>query len=188
MTATFEIRDAKYFDCGRIARMLRVEHEAALIRLGVHSHREIRSTFEASCYRKAFLIDGKLAGLGGVMAPLLSPAGFVWLALSDRATRYPMAIIKYAKKHLAEVMVQQMKTELHTTVLMDDPAALRLAIFLGFHVSDEGLGSAAETRSGRRTLREYIVSTPELHLQHRDARLVVMGYHARGDDLPSLSH
>lgn len=183
---TFAIRDARHYDCGRMARMLRPDHEAALVRVGVNTHRELRATFDGSYYRKAFLIDGKLAGMGGAVGSILSPFAFVWVALTDRATRYPIQIIREARKHLAEIMVT--KTELVTTVMLDDPAALRLATFLGFHVADQGLGAPAETRAGRRTLREFITSTPEMHLQLKGRPLVKMGYHAIGDDLPGLAN
>lgn len=177
--AHFQIREARSYDCGRIARMLRPEHEAALVRIGVNTHREIRGTFSASYYRKAFLIDGKLAGIGGVMGSILSPFGFVWLALTDRATRYPMEIVREARRQLVEIMIT--KNELATTVAMDDPAALRLATFLGFHVADEGFGAPAETRVGRRTLREYIMANSDLHLSFNGRPFVRMGYHRSGD-------
>lgn len=182
-----EIIDARPWHCGRIARMLRPEHESALLRVGVNSHRELRTTFEASYLRKAMLIDRKLAGIGGIMGSILSPIGFAWLALTDRATRHPLAIVREVKKHLAEEM--RTKTELTTTIMADDMAARRFAIFLGFHVSDEGLGAAAETRPGRRMLHEYITSTPELLVPFRGSHLIRMGYHeSTGDHAPRFSN
>jgi hypothetical protein len=182
-----EVIDAKLWHVGRIARMLRPEHAAALVRMGINSHRELRATFEASYVRKAMLIDGKLAGIGGIMGPLLSPIGFAWIAISDRATRYPVALVKEVRKHLAEEM--KTKAELHTTIMVDDLAARRFAVFLGWHVADEGLGAAAETRPGRRTLHDHIASTPELLVPFRGSHLIKMGYHASASgDLPGLSN
>ncbi len=183
----FTIRDAKVSDCGKMARMLRPAHEASFVSFGVSSHREIRTTFAASFYKKAFLIDGKLAGLGGAFGPLLSPFAFVWVCLSDRATRYPVQIVREARKQLAEIM--KTREELSTIVMLNDEAALRLATFLGFHVCDHGMGAPAESRAGRRMLREYIMSTPELHVNAGKASFIRMGYHpVYGDDLPGLAN
>ena len=182
--AEFLIRDAKVFDCGRIARMLRPAHEAAYLRVGISTHRELRSTFDKSYYRKAWYIDGHLSGLGGLMGSTLSPRAYIWLALTDRATRYPLEMVREARRQLADFMVT--KNELVTTVHAEDKAAQRFALFLGFHVGDQ---PPAETHFGRKTLQEYILSTPEVRIPFGKSHLIRMGYHGAMDvSPPSLAH
>lgn len=181
---SFNIRDAKVQDCGKIARMLRPEHNASYVRVGISTHREMRSTFDRSYYRKAWEIDGYLAGIGGLMGSTLSPRAFVWLALTDRATRYPLEMIREARRQLADFMVT--KNELVTTVHADDPAAQRFAVFLGFHVGDQ---PPAETHFGRKTLQEYILSEPKVRIPFGKSHLIRMGYHGEIDvPIPALAH
>ena len=91
------------------------------------------------------MIDGRLGGLGGVTGPAASAFGMVWLALSIEATRYPLAIIKEARRQLEEIMV--VKRSLATLILDGDEASMRFAVFLGFHAENEPV----ESRAGRRT-------------------------------------
>jgi hypothetical protein len=117
----FTVIEARPWHCGRMARLLRIEHASAIARLGIDSHRELSSRFGESAFRRAWLIDGELAALGGVTGPQMAAWGFLWLALSERARRYPVAIVKEAKRQLAEIMV--VKRELATTILDNDAAA-----------------------------------------------------------------
>jgi hypothetical protein len=182
--ATFEIREARVFDCGRIVRMLRPDHESAYTRVGIGSHRELRRAFDDSYFRKAWIVDGHLAGIGGLRGSTLSPRAYIWLALTDRATRYPIEMVKEARRQIADIMVT--KNELLTTVHADDRAAQRFALFLGFHVGDQ---PAAETHFGRKTLQEYILSTPEVRVPFGKSHLIRMGYHGAADAAaPSLAH
>ena len=54
--------------------------------------------------RKAWLIDGKLSALGGVTGSKMSSTGFVWLALSSAAMKYPIQIVKTARAQLDEII------------------------------------------------------------------------------------
>lgn len=171
----FTIIPAKPFHCGQMCRLLRHEHAQAIAMLGIDSHREMRRLFDTSSFTRAWLIDGKMAALGGVVGNLLSPYGFVWLALTEQARRYPLAIIKEARRQLDYIMTT--KKELATTVLDGDPAARRLAIFLGFHVAHDGPGQQAYSRSGRRHLARYIESDPDLRIPIGAGYAVALGYH-----------
>lgn len=182
--SNFEIRDAKAFDCGRVVRALRPEHESGYIQVGISTHRDLRRTFDGSYYRKAWLIDGHLAGLGGLMGSTLSPRAFIWMALTDRATHYPIEMVKEARRQIADIMVT--KNELLTTVHADDKAAQRFALFLGFHVGDQ---PPAETHFGRKTLQEYILSEPKVRIPFGKSHLIRMGYHGEIDvPIPALAH
>ena len=120
----------------------------AVAKLGLDSHRELAGRFGQSAFRRAFLIDGVLEGLGGVTGSMLSSEGYVWLALSNKAARHPLVLVREASRQLAEIMVT--KRLLMTSLLEDDFAAKRFAIFLGFVVADDARAKPAVSRPGRR--------------------------------------
>ncbi len=161
--------------CGQLSRVLRHGHQEALLRLGVSAHHQLRAAFEQSYFCKAWLIDGQLSGLGGVVGSVMTPIGFIWVALSERATRFPVAIIKEARTQLDEVM--RTKVMLTTNIVDGDEAALRLAAYLGFHVDDSGLGMPAYSHHGRRRLARYVRTNPDLLQPLGRGRVVAMGYH-----------
>src|ERR1700678_2700270 len=125
---TFTVIPARANHCGQMCRMLRLEHRLAMARVNMDMHRELRRCFDASAFRRAWLIDGTLAGLGGIMGNVLSPYGFGWLALTEEARRSPTAVSKEARRQLDEIM--SLKHELATTIIAGDESAKRLAIFL----------------------------------------------------------
>lgn len=171
----FTVIEAKAWHCGAIARRLRREHRNALSAAGVDIHRELRSMFDASAFRRAWLIDGDLAAIGGVAGTALSVTGYVWVAMTEQAARYPVALVKEARRQLGEIMGIQ--RELATTVIPDDPAAARLAVFLGFHVSHEGRGQRALSRFSRRDLIRFIATDENLRIPVGKAYAIAMGYH-----------
>ena len=128
----FEIIEAKTHHCGQIIRRLRDEHQAAILGLGISSHHAIRANFDGSTFRKAWLIDGHLAGLGGVTGPALSSEGFIWLALTNEAASHPYAVTREAIRQIAEIMI--LKRTLYTHLIPEDKVALRFATRLGFEV------------------------------------------------------
>jgi hypothetical protein len=127
---TFDLIEAKTWHCGMMIRMLRREQKEAMAAIGVDSHRELRAAFDDSAYRRAWLIDGKLVGIGGIAGPMLSPFGLVWLALSNKATKYPLALVRLLRRQLDELM--ETKRILLTTILGGDEASERFAVFMGF--------------------------------------------------------
>ena len=170
-----ELRRAHNWFKAENQRMLRDEHKRAVLGVGVNIHRELRFRFEVSAYRRAWLIDGTLAGLGGVTGTMLAPAGYVWFALTQRALRYPIAVVKEARRQLDTIMT--VKNELATVILPQDAAAMRLAVFLGFHVADKGLGSPAHTRLERHALRRYLEAAHELRIPMAGGEAIPVGYH-----------
>src|SRR6516162_9206226 len=126
----FDLIEAKTWHCGMMIRMLRREQKEAMAAIGVDSHRELRAAFDDSAYRRAWLIDGKIVGIGGVSGPMLSPVGLIWLALSNKAVKYPLALVKLLRQQIDEVM--ETKRTLLTTILSGDEASERFAVFMGF--------------------------------------------------------
>lgn len=173
---TFEVIEMKRRHCGQIIKHLRIGHQIALEQVKRDAHREIVAIFEESAFRRAWLIDGRLAAVGGVTGSIIASTGYAWLALTEEATLHRVALLKEVMRQLAQIMVS--KRELATTVLGGDPAARRLAIFLGFHVDDEGPGSPAYTRLGRRALGRHIDAEPDLRIPVGEGYVIGMGYHA----------
>lgn len=129
----FEVREARVWHCGQIIRQLREEHREAVGWLGLNSHREIRDRFDASVFfRRSWFIDGRLAGLGGVVGPALSSDGMIWLALTEAACAHPFAVAREAKRQMDEIM--QVKRSLFTSLIPTDRTALRFALRLGFEL------------------------------------------------------
>lgn len=126
----FRVIEGREHHCGQIVRRLRENQREILIGLGVNAHREIRTNFDVSAFRRAWLVDGRLAALFGVTGPLLTAQGYCWLALSDIATKYPIEVVKETKRQFAIIM--QTKREIYTTLLPEDRAAIRFADVLGF--------------------------------------------------------
>lgn len=126
----FEIVEGKPQHCGAMVRRLRLEHQSAIARLGVNTHRELRRAFDDSSYRRALLIDGVLAALGGVTGATMGRTGSVWFAVTQEATRHPHHICRVCREALDEVF--EVKRELHTFILPADETSLRFAKMLGF--------------------------------------------------------
>lgn len=151
----FSIIEARPYHCGQMVRILRQEQKQAVAKLGFDSHHELRRKFDDSCFRRAWLIDGRLGAIGGVAGTQMASDGDIWLAFSKAATRYPVQIVKEARRQLAEIMT--VKRTLHTMIIEDDEASRRFAIFLGFVPTGSG-ESAATSRFGRRMLTERFVA------------------------------
>ena len=172
---TFQMIEARPYHCGQMVRLLRIEHQQAVAHLGFSLHHELRDRFDSSSFRRAWLIDGKLAALGGVTGGKMNGTGFLWLAISETARRYPVAIVKEARRQLAEIML--VKRELATTILNGDAAARRLAIYLGFHVADDGPGAPAHSRFARRDLDRHLDNDPDIRIPLGSGFAIAMGYH-----------
>jgi hypothetical protein len=153
--------EPKLRHCGRLSRILRHEHMAASLGVGESVHRQIRQSFVASYMVRGWAIDGEVSALAGVLGAALSPSAFIWMAIAQRFTRYPKYVVKEARAMMDEIMLT--KLELHSSITGDDPAALRFAIHVGFHV-DGGL--PAFGRDGRRLHLSRIKGDTELLEPH----------------------
>lgn len=171
----FQIIEAKPWHCGQIIRSVRKQHELVIADVGGNLHRELHDRFSASSFRRAWLIDGELAALGGVVATPIASTGYIWLALGELALRHRIATVREARRQLDEIM--RVKREIATVILPEDTAALRLAIFLGFHVSHDGLGSPASTRVERLALRRFLEAADEIRIPLGRGRAIPVGYH-----------
>lgn len=163
---TFDIVPGKPWHCGQMVRLLRLEQMQVEALLGVDAHATLRQRFDQSpSFRRAWLIDGRLAALGGVTGSLASPDGFVWLAVARFALCYPKAMVRTARAQIAEIM--KTRHELHTTLLDGDAASRRFAVFLGFVPLGGTWRRAPISRSGRAMLLDDI--------EHNDKSRIPVG-------------
>lgn len=174
MAGIFTVIEAKRHHCGQMARLLRIEHQQAVASLGVDTHREMVARFGESAFRRAWLCDGRLIALGGVTGPQLASTGYVWLALSMQATKFPLETVREARRQLDEIML--VKRQLVTSILDGDHAAKRFAIFLGFVPADEPQQPAAASRLGRRDLAQRFEKNQDARLPVGSGSAVTMSY------------
>lgn len=174
MTPVFQIIPAKPWHCGAMVRRLRIEHRIAVARLGLNSHQELFDRFGQSTVRRALLIDGRIEALGGVTGSALSGEGYVWLALSARAARYPLALMHRVREQLDLVM--QTRSVLVTTVLDGDEAAKRFAVFLGFVPAGDEAAQPAASRAGRRVLAARLERDPDTRVAIGSGAAVALAY------------
>lgn len=170
----FQIVEARRHHCGQMARLLRLEHQQAVARLGINSHRELVARFGESAFRRAWLLDGRLIALGGVTGTALSVSGYIWMALSGEAKRFPLETVREARRQLDQIML--VKRLLVTSILDGDEAAKRFAIFLGFVLADQPDMPCAISRLGRRDLAQRFEKNEDARLPIGTGSAVAMSY------------
>jgi hypothetical protein len=172
---SYEIVEARLHHCGQMARMMRPQQRAAIIAAGFDPHRVMCERFRESSIRRAWLIDGRLAGIGGVTGTLLSPFGSVWVVPADWACReHPIALARVAARELDRIM--QTHSEVATVLVGDDEPARRLAVFLGFHVGHDR-ARIGSNRDHRHAVIDRIASEPTLRIPIGDSYAIPLGYH-----------
>jgi hypothetical protein len=121
----FTVIPAQSKHCCQIWHRLRAEHRRAIETVGADGHRELHNIFDQSSFARAMYADDRIIALGGVAGSILSPLGFVWIALAQEAARYPLALVKEVRRQIETVMVA--KAEIATTIIGGDDAAKRFA-------------------------------------------------------------
>lgn len=127
-----EIVEARLYHCGHLARAMRPAQIAGGRARGANPHRELVARFGASSYRRACLLDGRLAALGGVVGTQVESEGLIWLAIAAWATAHPRALLIAARQALDEI--GRLKHRVGTLILAEDAASFRFAKRLGFNV------------------------------------------------------
>jgi hypothetical protein len=154
MTAPrIEIGEARLHHCGQMARSLRAPTREGMAALGFQTHRELRKCVEASSEPRAAFVDGKLAAMWGMSGSLLDPEGYVWLAVNDVATQYPVRLVREAMRGVDGFL--KSKQILWTRILGSDAASQRFARRLGFFTThplpmDPNALARMEMRAGAR--------------------------------------
>jgi hypothetical protein len=128
---SFSVKEGRRWHCGALVRKLRPEQKAVAVKLGADAHRNLWEAYRRSGITRAWVSsEGRVLGLMGVLGPMLATDGMVWLALSEEATRYPIQIIKEAKKLLGWIML--FKHRLYADPFVADETSVRFAKRLGF--------------------------------------------------------
>jgi hypothetical protein len=165
----YEVVTASIRHVKPLSASLRGAHCANLLAFNIEPRRALHDAFLASPFCRTALIEGRPVAMWGVKSDLISPTGFAWLVISNEITGLSLSIIKETKKQLAEMM----KTyhELAITVLPDDFAALRFAVFLGFHDRDQQMNQS------RKISQLEIVTDPRNRVPYGDGHIIALGYH-----------
>ena len=158
-----------------MSRDLRAAACVTLQGFGFKPREALHRAVLASYYCRTALKDSKPIAMWGVKGPLLADTAVVWLVLSDEVTRMPLAIVREARAELAKVM--ENKKEIAITVLPDDAAAIRFAVFLGFHDRENDDGELS-----RKTLCDAILADPQYRIPVGDQYVIALGYH------PNMRH
>ena len=101
---------------------------------GVSPRAALHRAFVASNYCRAALVEGGVAAMWGVVAPILSDRAMVWLVLAESLGRFPRAIVREARSELQKVMESYSYVDM--IVVPDDEASVRFARHLGFQATD----------------------------------------------------
>ena len=82
-------------------------------------------------------------------------------------------------RHAVRLLKQEMRTrsELAATILLGDEAALKFAVYLGFHVSHDGEGEPATNRASRKRLAHYVENKQDIPIQVGQISVIPMGVH-----------
>jgi hypothetical protein len=173
---TFQIVEAKPYHCGQMARLLRAEQGESVAAMGFDAHYELRCRFQRSRVRRAWLVDGRLAALGGLEGAILAPRGHLWLAVAKHAARdHALAMVKEARRQLDEF--SRDRTELVTLLIGGDRPSLRFAIFLGFHPQAAESADRCYSPAARRDLLARLESEPGLRRPVGAGYAIPMRYH-----------
>ena len=124
------IREARWTDCGAMARKICQGRWLAYHHAGIDVRAKLRELWGASIVRRTWLVDGRIAAMGGLTGSVLSRSGHVWLAVAPEAERQRFALVREAMRQCEEVA--RTKRELRTTVAEQDGTGMRFAKWMGF--------------------------------------------------------
>jgi hypothetical protein len=170
-----EVLEAKRHHCGMMARRMRRVHRDILASGGIDAHRELVMMFSQSSFRRSVFSKGRIVAMGGITGSWLATHGVAWLVLAEEFRNYPVTVVRHALRLLKQEM--QTRSELAATILLEDDAALRFAVYLGFHVSHDDDGAPATDRASRARLAQYAKSKRDVHIQVGPISVIPMGVH-----------
>ncbi len=168
MSQSYTVEPASVRHIRPMAKHIRAAAAITLQGFGFEPRVALHRAFVASRYCRTALMDGEPIAMWGVKGSMLDEVAFVWLVLSDGVTHMPVAVVKEAQAELAKIM--ESVDEVAITVLPDDEAAIRFAVYLGFHDRDD-------IRLSRRELVKAIMADPQYKVPIGDSFVVALGYH-----------
>ena len=155
-----------------MARRVRAAAAITLEGYGYEPRSALHRIFIRSFYCRTALVDGHPVAMWGVTGTMLSESAYVWLVMSDEIAAFPRAIVREAKAQLASIMNGY--DEVATTVLPDDDAAIRFALYLGFHDRHDDQAERLPRKAMERVIRE----NPRYRIPVGDSYVIELGYHA----------
>ena len=170
MTAHHEIVPASIRHIRPMSRAMRAAACITLERFGQDPRRSLHRAFIASNYCRTALIDGKPVAMWGVVGALMSNVASVWLVIAQDIVGLPLTIVREARNELAHAMANY--HELTTTVLPDDEAAVRFALYLGFH------GCDGDDDAPRKMRYDDLMTDPRHRIPVGDSYVIGLGYRA----------
>jgi len=129
-TPRYQIIEARHEHVWKLARRLREEDRVFAAAAGFAPRDLLFRMWRDSPYRRAAIIDGRVAALWGCYGTLLSPTAEAWLMTGPEVERLPIASIKEARRELATML--ENKVELLTAVEARSQRAIGFARILGF--------------------------------------------------------
>lgn len=153
-----------------LSRHLRAAACITLQGFGMEPRRALHRAFMASNYCRTAMIDNQPVAMWGVKGALLGDEALCWLVLSNAAARMPVSVVKEARAELARIMDSY--REIAITVLPDDEAAIRFAVYLGFHDRDND-----DDLYSRKELCQEILANPLYRIPVGDRYVIALGYH-----------
>jgi hypothetical protein len=169
MTRPYVIVDAVPRHCGALVRRMRAVHIENVAKAGKNAHAELRSVMGRSRICKSCVMDGRVVAMWGVMGSSLGDVGVVWLVAAESLVAMPFAFAREARRQLKILM--QGYEEVATTILEGDEAAMRFAVFLGFHDRHDGAHTRRETV-------ELLRSQPRIRLRMGNTNIIGLGCHS----------
>lgn len=131
----YSIIEGKRWHCGQIVRQMAPEQLKMFEAVFGNAHRALSKIFSTSFICRAGLIDGELVALWGLQGTIAGSDGFIWLAVSEKAKHHKFAMVREAKRQLAEIM--ETKTIVRSRVVPQDAESRRFALFMGFRPGTE---------------------------------------------------
>ncbi len=167
MTRPYEVIPASVRHIRPMAKRMRAAGAITVEGFGYNPREALRRVFVSSFYCRTAMMDGAPVAMWGACGSLLSDTAVVWLVLSEIVQSLPMAIVREARAELARLAEEY--DVINTTVIPDDEASVRFAVFLGFtdRVSHGG------TR--RKTLAE-IMANQANRVPIGDSYVIPLGY------------
>lgn len=117
-----------------LARTLRPAACMTLQAFGQDPRKSLQRAFIGSHYSRTAIVGIEPIAMWGIQGPVLSDSAIAWLALSDKAAKWPLAIVRRARQELAQM--QDRVDKIYATILLGDERAMLFAKTLGFQACD----------------------------------------------------
>lgn len=135
MSALYTVEPASIRHVKPLALSLTQTACGTLRAFGLEPRRALFRAFTDSRYSRTALIDGIPVAMWGIIGPALSGNAEVWLALGDKASRYPLSIVRRTKSELAD-MAERCGI-LYARIRREDRRAMLFAVTMGFRISEQ---------------------------------------------------